>query len=45
MISKIFAEVLIEIKRLGGELTKEQEIALEEVTKNKQVVAYAKTKN
>ncbi len=30
MISKIFAEVLKEVKRIGGELPFEQEIALHE---------------
>jgi hypothetical protein len=47
MISRIFAEVLEEIKRMGGKLTKEQEIALNEVHEqyNEMVVkTYAKGK-
>ena len=31
MISRIFAEVLEEVKRMGGKLSHEQEIALDEV--------------
>lgn len=45
MISRIFAEVLEEVKRMGGKLTHEQEIALDEVHDeyNSMVVeAYAK---
>ena len=47
MISRIFAEVLDEMKRMGGKLSYEQEIALNEVHKeyNEMVVeAYAKGK-
>jgi len=47
MISRIFAEVLEEMKRMGGKLTQEQEIALSEVQEeyNEIVVeAYAKGK-
>lgn len=47
MISRIFAEVLEEVKRMGGKLTYEQEIALGEVhDKYTQMVveAYAKGK-
>jgi hypothetical protein len=45
LISRIFAEVLDEMKRMGGQLTHEQEIALDEVHKdynNMVVEAYAK---
>lgn len=34
MISKVYAEVLKEIKKLGGKLTFEQEIALRETELN-----------
>ena len=34
MISRIYAQVLEEVKRLGGALSLEQEIALEEVHKS-----------
>jgi|GEM_PF-2330282 hypothetical protein len=47
MISNLFAEVLEEIKKMGGKLSQEQEIALNEVHKqyNDMVVeAYAKGK-
>jgi hypothetical protein len=47
MISRIFAEVLEEIKRMGGKLSQEQEIALNEVHENYNemvVNAYAKGK-
>ena len=47
MISRIFAEILEEIKKMGGKITQEQEIALDEVHEeyNDLVVnAYAKGK-
>jgi len=47
LISRIFAEVLEEVKRMGGQLTKEQEIALDEVHEEYTemvVEAYAKGK-
>jgi hypothetical protein len=47
MISNLFAEVLEEIKKMGGKLSQEQEIALNEVHEqyNDMVVeAYAKGK-
>jgi len=47
MISRIFAEVLEEIKKMGGKISPEQEIALDEVHEeynNMVVEAYAKGK-
>ena len=44
MISKIFAQVLEEIKIIGGVLSPEQEIALEEIHEKEMVVANAQTR-